>query len=146
MKKANLLAVTLLAAVVLVSSCTNKRAGLGSGTPTLKNAKDSASYALGVMQGKRFKEGGADTLFNLELLQTAMMNTIKGDSSKMNDMQMQMIINTYVEGQQAKRFEASAKAGEKFLADNKTKPGVKTTASGLQYQVIKEGNGTKPAA
>ncbi|MCU0355778.1 MAG: FKBP-type peptidyl-prolyl cis-trans isomerase, partial [Cytophagales bacterium] len=33
-----------------------------------------------------------------------------------------------------------------FLADNKTKPGVKTTASGLQYQVIKEGNGTKPAA
>ena len=145
MKKANLLAVTLLAAIVLVSSCTNKRAGLGSGTPTLKNAKDSASYALGVMQGKRFKQGGADTLFDLELLQAAMMSTIKGDSAKMNEMQMQMIINSYVEGQQAKQFEASAKAGEKFLADNKTKPGVKTTASGLQYQVIKEGNGAKPS-
>jgi FKBP-type peptidyl-prolyl cis-trans isomerase len=51
--------------------------------------------------------------------------------------------------QQAKQKELADKnkaEGEKFLATNKSKPGVKTTASGLQYQVIKEGEGAKPAA
>jgi FKBP-type peptidyl-prolyl cis-trans isomerase FkpA len=51
--------------------------------------------------------------------------------------------------QQAKQKEAAEKnkaEGEKFLADNAKKPGVKVTASGLQYQVIKEGTGAKPAA
>lgn len=145
MKKTNVIAILLLAGGVLFSSCNNK-AGSGSGSASLKNAKDSASYALGIMQGKRFKENGADTLFNLEVLQNAMLSALKGDSVKMTDMQMQTMINSYVEKEQAKKFEANTKAGEKFLADNKAKAGVKTTASGLQYQVIKEGNGMKPTA
>ncbi len=146
MKKANVIAVLLLAGGVFFSSCDKNKSGFGSGSTSLKSAKDSASYALGVMQGKRFKENGADTLFNLEVLQSAMLSALKGDSIKMTDMQMQTMINSYVEKEQSKKFEANTKAGEKFLADNKSKTGVKTTPSGLQYQVIKEGNGAKPAA
>ena len=47
---------------------------------------------------------------------------------------------------QAAKAKPNITAGEKFLAQNKTKPGVKTTASGLQYEVIKEGTGVKPTA
>ncbi len=112
----------------------------------LTNTKDSASYALGIIQGKRFRENGADTLFNLGILHRAMMVAMRGDSVKMADDEMMAIINMYVAGEQAKRAEANRKAGEKFLAENKTKPGVKVTPSGLQYQVIKEGNGVKPKA
>ncbi len=112
----------------------------------LKNSKDSASYALGIMQGKRFKANGADTLFNLEILQKAMIVALRGDSVRMSDEEMQTAVNAYVEAEQTKKAEANLKAGEKFLADNKGKEGVKTTASGLQYQVIKEGTGIKPTA
>ncbi|MDJ1472473.1 FKBP-type peptidyl-prolyl cis-trans isomerase [Cytophagaceae bacterium DM2B3-1] len=146
MKKNNMIAIMLLAGGVFFSSCNNNKAGFSSGSVSLKNAKDSASYALGIMQGKRFKDNGADTLFNLEVLQSAMLSALKGDSVKMSDMQMQMMINSYIEKEQNKKFEANAKAGEKFLADNKSKSGVKTTASGLQYEVIKEGTGVKPVA
>jgi len=143
MKKINVIALLLLAGGVFLSSCDKNKAS-SSGLASLKNAKDSASYALGIMQGKRFKDNGADTLFNLEVLQSAMMSALKGDSVKMNEMQMQMMINSYVEKEQAKKSAANTKAGEKFLADNKAKPGVQVTASGLQYQVVKEGNGVKP--
>jgi FKBP-type peptidyl-prolyl cis-trans isomerase len=145
MKKIKVVAILLFAGGVIFSSCNNK-SGFGSGTPALKNSKDSASYVLGIMQAKNFKRGGADTLFDMAIMQSAMASVLKGDSIKMTEMQMQALFNAYLEKEQTKKLSANLKAGEKFLADNKGKEGVKTTASGLQYQVIKEGTGIKPTA
>ena len=56
------------------------------------------------------------------------------------------IINEYLQALQEKLTAAAKEAGEKFLAENKTKEGVKTTASGLQYVVEKQGTGIRPTA
>jgi FKBP-type peptidyl-prolyl cis-trans isomerase len=57
-----------------------------------------------------------------------------------------MIMMKYMNQAQEAKAKGNIEAGEKFLAQNKNKPGVKTTASGLQYEVLKEGNGPKPIA
>ncbi len=145
MKQINVIAIALLAGGVFFSACNNK-SGFGSGAPKLTNAKDSASYALGIMQAKGLKDNGADTLFDVKIMQSAMESVFRGDSVKMDQMQMQMMVQSYVSKEEGKKADVTLKAGEKFLAENKTKPGVKVTPSGLQYQVIKEGNGVKPLA
>lgn len=141
MKKISL--ILLLAGGVLLVSC-NKKGGAGSAN--LKNQKDSASYALGVLYGKNLKRNGADTIFDIAILQKAFVSVLKGDSVAMADQQASMLVDTYAKKQQDLKFEANKGKGEKYLSDNKAKPGVKATASGLQYSVLKEGTGSKPAA
>jgi FKBP-type peptidyl-prolyl cis-trans isomerase len=51
-----------------------------------------------------------------------------------------------MQAEEAKKFEAAKAEGEKFLAENKKREGVTTTASGLQYEVITKADGAKPAA
>jgi FKBP-type peptidyl-prolyl cis-trans isomerase FklB len=55
-------------------------------------------------------------------------------------------MGSFMNRMQEEKSKGSIEEGRSFLAKNKTKPGVKTTASGLQYEVIKEGNGVKPVA
>ena len=76
------------------------------------------------------------------------IQAIKGDSAamKMTPQEAQQYLQTYFVEAQAREAAKSKEEGEKFLADNKTKEGVITTESGLQYQVITEGTGVKPTA
>jgi len=60
--------------------------------------------------------------------------------------QFQQEIMAKAQAEAAQKGDENKKKGEKFLADNKSKPGVKTTPSGLQYSVISEGTGPKPTA
>jgi FKBP-type peptidyl-prolyl cis-trans isomerase FklB len=75
-----------------------------------------------------------------------MVDAMKGNPSLIDPAKANTTIQKYFQGLQAKKYEAVKGAGEKFLAENKTKTGVVTTASGLQYQVIKQGDGAKPMA
>ena len=76
------------------------------------------------------------------------IQAIKGDSSamKMNPQQAQQYLQTYFVEAQAREAKKTKEEGDKFLAENKTKEGVITTESGLQYKVEKEGTGAKPTA
>ena len=130
MKKINVLATTAIVALgIAATSCDSKPSA------NLKSAVDSASYAIGVSTGAGYKENlktlpGGEA--NIDALIAGFVQAIKGDSTKMTPEQAQTYLNTYF-------VEAQAKDAQK------TKEGVITTESGLQYKVEKEGTGAKPA-
>jgi len=119
--------------------------------PALKTKIDTLSYAIGQDIGSSLKGQGLDNL-NPQVLIKAIQDAVKGQQPLLTKEQCDMSLRSYIvqlrAEQAARNAEKSAKnkdAGEQFLAANKTKPGVITLPSGLQYQVIKEGTGPKPA-
>lgn len=112
---------------------------------SLKNNTDSASYALGAQLGKSLKRDGLDTLLNIEAVMNGIQNGIF-DTGGMKDDQIQNLVQSFFQKEMDKRNKSLQETGDKFLAENAKKPGVKTTASGLQYEVIKEGGGARPTA
>lgn len=115
----------------------------------MKSDVDSVSYAIGVSTGLGYKENlktlpGAEA--NVDALIAGFVQAIKGDSTKMNMEEAREYMQKYFVEASAKEANKTKEEGEKFLADNKTKSGVITTESGLQYQVITEGTGAKPTA
>lgn len=116
-----------------------------------KDKKDKVSYSIGADIGKNLKRSELD--INPDMLAKGISDAISGNKSLMTDEEMTASLQELQGEMQAKMTakaaEAASKnkeAGEKFLAENKTKEGVKTTASGLQYKVITEGKGEKPKA
>jgi FKBP-type peptidyl-prolyl cis-trans isomerase FkpA len=109
----------------------------------LKTNTDSASYALGAQLGKSLKRDGLDTILNIVSLMNGIQNGIL-DTAGMDDQQIQTLVQTFFQKEMEKRNNSLKESGDKFLAENAKKPGVVTTPSGLQYEVIKEGSGAKP--
>jgi len=121
-----------------------------SGNAMLQTKKDRASYALGMNFGSGLKaqsseldsamvlRGLKDVLAGKTLLtqdqERAALAELQADMQKQTEAKMQQL------------GEANQKEGESFLAANKTKAGVVTLASGLQYKILKEGTGPKPSA
>lgn len=90
---------------------------------------------------------------DLKVVQQALEATVKGEKTSLTQEQAQEVRQAFMQQLQQKRVaeqkviaDKNKKAGTDFLAANKGKPGVKTTASGLQYLVEKEGKGAKPKA
>lgn len=107
--------------------------------PVLKTPLDSASYAYGIIVGQSIKRQIPFEL-NYELLLEATKAVFKNDTMLMQEGQTEEIFGKYYQ-------KAQAGPGEDFLAKNKVRPGVTTTASGLQYEVMVKGTGTAhPAA
>ena len=123
--------------------------------PTLKNYRDSVSYALGTNIGQSVNSQQMDSLdidmLLLGLRQTVAKDTAKANAPLLDETQAMMLLQKYFgqlrEKQEAKNRllgEANKKAADDFLTANKTKPGVVTTGTGLQYVVMKEGTGPYP--
>jgi FKBP-type peptidyl-prolyl cis-trans isomerase FklB len=112
---------------------------------TLKNENDSISYSIGVSIGQSLKGQGLDSI-KLDVLSTALKSAYGTDSLLIGKEQANQFLSSYFQNLQMKKAEAGKKVGQQFLAENKTKPGVITLPSGLQYQVVKEGAGAKPKA
>jgi len=116
----------------------------------LKNEIDSVSYLMGVNIGNSLGKEMSEANFEL-IIQGFRDAVAKGrlvcqDST---DMVLSMYFQEKAMMKQAeedKKSEVYKVAGEKFLAENGKKQGIVTTASGLQYQVIKEGDGAHPTA
>src|SRR5574344_79196 len=116
----------------------------------LKNLVDSASYCIGANMGSQMK--GQNMEINPDILMKAFYATYKGDTNLLiKEAGMQEVMMKYQQQMQVKQQQAAQvkakpnrEKAAKFLADNKTKPGVITTADGLQYKVIKQGSGKKP--
>jgi FKBP-type peptidyl-prolyl cis-trans isomerase len=111
-------------------------------TPTQKkitNKVDSVSYLVGMNIGASILKDFSEA--NVEVLLTAIQDIILGKPPKIND-QSNTITNTYFQSKAqatAEKQNGKQKAeGEKFMAENKKKPNIKVTASGLQYEVITE--------
>lgn len=113
--------------------------------------KDKVSYAIGVDMIRDFKRQGIEV--DLEGVIKGMREASSEAKLRMTDAEMRTILSDYnrelvVKQTRAKQemAEKNRKEGEAFLKANKNKPGVVTTASGLQYKVIKAGDGKKPTA
>lgn len=113
--------------------------------PVCKNQNDSVSYAIGMSVANFYKKSGVKEL-NATLVSKAINDILGGKQGVLDESSASMVLNNYFNALSAEKSKATINAGEKFLAENKNKPGVKTTASGLQYQVLTEGNGTKPTS
>ncbi|MDO6744781.1 FKBP-type peptidyl-prolyl cis-trans isomerase [Tenacibaculum soleae] len=148
----------LAVAVVTLSivSCGNSQFKTKS---SLATEVDSVSYSLGLDMANKIKMNFED--LDQDLFVQGFKNGMDSTNLLVDSKDINNILRTFFQKQQqekmkeqqaaqAKKAEAEfgdyKKEGEKFLADNKTKDGVKTTASGLQYVVLKEGNGDAPTA
>ncbi len=113
--------------------------------PVLKTLSDSASYAIGVSVANFYKQQGINKL-NTTLVSKGINDIMGNKKALMDDAMCNNVMNTYMSKMQAEKSKPRIDSGTNFLAKNKTKPGVLTTASGLQYEVITEGTGDKPTA
>ena len=113
---------------------------------------DKLSYALGIGIGSQLAGMGAKEL-NIDDFAQAIKDVISGSELKVDNAEAQTLVQNFFQEQEAKQQAAAAEAGkaakaagEAFLAENGKKEGVVTLPSGLQYQVLEEGNGKKPSA
>ena len=153
MKIVKILTVILMSAVLF--SCNSQ----GVTKKSLTNEVDSLSYAIGLNMASNLKMNFKE--IDTDLFIQGYRNGIDSANLLMPSIKTDSVIRAYMQkkqvaDQEKQQAEALAKAekefgpikeeGEKFLAENKSKEGVKTTESGLQYIVLKEGSGEKPTA
>ena len=117
--------------------------------PAFESQKDKESYSIGYQIGADFKKQGVD--LNMDVLLQGMKDITAGSAPKMTPDEMgETILNlrkrvmAAQQEEMRKQAEKTLAEGKAFLADNAKKEGVKTTASGLQYKVVKEGDGHLP--
>ncbi len=117
----------------------------------LKTDTQKLSYAIGLDLGSYFKSLGEE--FDLAVVQQGIKDSYAGDKTLLTPEQAAEVQQQFAARQQEKQVkqvmemtEGNKAAAKKFLEENKGKEGVKTTASGLQYKVVKEGKGDKPTA
>lgn len=156
-----------LAGAALLSGCNNQSgpstSGATNSVPSATNAatasadanalsteKDRESYAMGMYFGTGWKKNGVDV--DLDKLMQGIKDAQSGGKTLLTEdqmrsalMQLQMSLRANHEKMQAQEGQKNMQEGEAFLAQNKTKPGVVTLPDGLQYKVIKEGDGASPS-
>ncbi len=103
------------------------------------------SYAIGVQIGEDLKRSGVE--LDIDAFSLAIKDMLANKTSRLNQAETQEAFNLLRTQQmkyQAKLAKENKEKGEKFLAENKKKPGIKTLPSGVQYQVIRAGSGKRP--
>lgn len=153
MKTIKLLSITLVGTVLF--SC-NKS---GVTNKALNTQLDSVSYAIGMDVARNIKTNASE--IDKDIFIQGLVNVLDSTSMLIEEEKAREVINVYFKSKQEEarakqqaealkkveeQFNDNKVAGENFLEENKTKEGVQTTASGLQYIVLKEGTGEKPEA
>ncbi|CAL2081896.1 FKBP-type peptidyl-prolyl cis-trans isomerase [Tenacibaculum sp. 190524A05c] len=154
MKLSKIVAITVLGLTVV--SCGKQ---LGGTQKSLETELDSVSYALGLNTGARMRADKNANELSKDLYVQGFYNGADSTDIKINIEEATNIIRNYFSKKQMAQMEERRKeaeqkaeleykdhkkANEDFLAENKSKEGVVTTESGLQYIIMKEGNGASP--
>jgi FKBP-type peptidyl-prolyl cis-trans isomerase len=140
MKQLSLVIVSLVFAGAVIAQ--PKKPAAKTASP-LKNLTDSTSYAIGIGVANFYKPHGFKGL-NTALIAKAISDGLEGRKPLMEEAVCNSTINAFQSRLQSQKSKPKIAEGQAFLAKNKTRPGVKTTESGLQYEVITEGTGAKP--
>lgn len=113
---------------------------------------DKLSYGLGLGIGQQLAQMNIEGL-NIDDFADAIRDVINGNDLKVEHREAQQIVQNYfaeqekkLQAERAEKGKAAKEEGEKYLAENAKKEGIITTASGLQYKVLKEGTGKQPKA
>ena len=117
----------------------------------LKTQQDKLSYSMGVMTGKAFKAHNIQV--SPQAFSMGLNDGVSGNKTLMTDAEIKQTLETYqkqtmqkLQAQLQVQAKENAQKSVAFLAANKSKAGVKTTATGLQYKVLKAGSGKSPTA
>lgn len=106
---------------------------------------EKISYALGMVIGHNLKGMGIENL-NVQAFTQAVQDVLNGQPTAQTDAEAQKTVTEYLQAKEAEAGKMAREAGEKFLEENAKNEGVVVLPSGLQYQVLTEGNGRKPKA
>lgn len=142
-----------LFALSLFISCTSQKKAQNSlvidpvinDSLILKTLTDSACYAMGMSAATFYKEQGI-TEINTDILSKAIKDVMSGKKTLMDDATINSVMNKLMTKVEEDKVRPAIDSGKAFLERNKLRPEVKTTASGLQYEVLNEGTGIKPIA
>jgi FKBP-type peptidyl-prolyl cis-trans isomerase len=131
----------------ILGGCSNK----SSNNPDTVTFDKDTSYAIGMYLGSQFNI--PDVTYDYKQFQEGFKAFTEAEETRFSmDEAIQKIQNAFQEvaaredGKTAAQSETGRAEGEAFLAENRNKPGVNTTSTGLQYEVISEGSGPKPTA
>ena len=150
--------VVVAAFCLVFAACQDGPGGGAGGSASLKTELDSVSYAVGLNLGQQALRDSIN--LNGEALAAGLRDAKDTTKALMKTEQIQQVMMSFQQKLMAKQQEKMQQQmaddsvgalnnkaeGEKFLAENKTKEGVVTLPSGLQYKVIKEGTGAQPTA
>ena len=106
---------------------------------------DKLSYALGLSMGNNFKGSGIQEL-NVDDFAAAVRSVYDGSKPEMTIDEAKQVVTEFFTELEKRQVEMNREVGKRFLEENAKKEGVKVTASGLQYKIVKEGNGIHPSA
>lgn len=106
---------------------------------------DKLSYSLGLGIGRQLAQLGAKNI-NVDDFAQSIRDVLSGKTPAVGDVEAQQIVTSFFQEQEQKKASAAKAEGENFLTENAKKEGVVTLPSGLQYKVLREGNGKKPSA
>ena len=109
------------------------------------NDFDKVSYSLGLSIASNLISSGVKTL-NAEAFNDGLATVFEGRMPEINPDEANKILQNFFEGLQKEQGNAAKEAGNKFLEENKKQEGVITLPCGLQYKILKNGNGPKPKA
>lgn len=112
---------------------------------TLKTEVDTVSYSIGLNIAENLSNQGLSDL-NVDALAQGMMDYLNQNDLAITREQGEQIIQAYMQKKAMAMANTNKKAGEDFLAENAKKEGVVTLPSGMQYEIIEEGNGPIPTA
>ncbi|MBO7571288.1 MAG: FKBP-type peptidyl-prolyl cis-trans isomerase [Bacteroidales bacterium] len=146
MKRISVILFAAIASMAMIS-CNKESAKV-----ELKNTEDSLSYAIGMRLYDMYEGDNLNNETDSAIVQMAFNDMVNGTALLTEEQEEQVIMQFFTKKQeeqqreQAKQYEEVKASGENFLAENAKRPEVKTTESGLQYEVITEGKGKKPAA
>jgi len=107
--------------------------------------KEQVSYSLGVNIASNIKQQGFDDI-SIEVFTAAIHDVFSDKALKIDLATGGQILNEYFKKIQDRKFSKNVEEGKAFLKANAEKEGVITLPSGLQYKILKEGNGPKPSA
>lgn len=137
MKTKNLLLALVVGAMALGCNSVNQTSA------PLKTAADTASFYLGYLNGNGIAQMKMTDL-NMNALVAGMNSALQKKEMKTDPRDMEMYLNSYFQKLSIMRAAENLEKGKKFLAENAKKAGVDTLSDGIQYKVIKAGEGPKP--
>jgi FKBP-type peptidyl-prolyl cis-trans isomerase len=144
--KNSILYLFVAALVIAAASCQQG----GSSNVKMETQIDSVSYAIGVLVGsnnnQQLENAPGNEEMNIEVMADAFRSTSLGEETKISTEEANAMIQKFFNEASEREAQANLEEGNKFLEENKAREGVQTTESGLQYEVLVEGDGEKPAA
>jgi FKBP-type peptidyl-prolyl cis-trans isomerase FklB len=106
---------------------------------------EKISYALGISLGNNLKSSGFSQI-DTQRLADGIKHVIENETLEMSLKEAQAVVNAYFQQLQEQAFANNIREGKEFLSENAKRPEVKTTATGLQYEILNQGTGTTPKA